>query len=90
MYGFKKAWWIWIYPISIWIGVVYLGEHYVIDVIIGVIYAVLAYLLAYYFFVWQRKRGWPIKRWSEKYLAKPYKKFLSKIKSKLLGKNSNQ
>jgi hypothetical protein len=32
-----------IYPISMWIGVVYLGEHYVIDVILGIIYAIGAF-----------------------------------------------
>jgi hypothetical protein len=29
-----------IYPISVWIGVVYLGEHYVFDVLMGILYAV--------------------------------------------------
>ncbi len=32
-----------IYPISIWIGVVYLGEHYVFDVILGILYATAAF-----------------------------------------------
>ena len=33
------------YPISMWIGVVYLGEHYVFDVTLGIIYAIAAYVL---------------------------------------------
>lgn len=32
-----------IYPLSIWFGVVYLGEHYVIDVILGILYAYVAF-----------------------------------------------
>jgi hypothetical protein len=34
------------YPIAIWFGVVYLGEHYVIDVLLGVLYAFVSYKLA--------------------------------------------
>lgn len=34
------------YTLSVWFGVVYMGEHYVIDVILGAIYAVGAYYLA--------------------------------------------
>ena len=33
-----------IYPVLVWISVVYLGEHYVIDVIAGIIYASIATL----------------------------------------------
>ncbi|MEO7617559.1 MAG: phosphatase PAP2 family protein, partial [Candidatus Saccharibacteria bacterium] len=32
-----------IYPLSIWFGVVYLGEHYVIDVIVGMLYSYVAF-----------------------------------------------
>ena len=32
-----------IYPISVWIGVVYLGEHYVFDVLLGIIYGTAAF-----------------------------------------------
>ncbi len=41
-----------IYPASIWFGIVYLGEHYVIDAIVGVVYAVAAYLAAPYLLGW--------------------------------------
>jgi len=32
-----------IYPLSVFFGVVYLGEHYVIDVIVGALYALVAF-----------------------------------------------
>jgi hypothetical protein len=35
----------WIYPMLIWFGTVYQGEHYVIDAVLGVLYAVAAYKL---------------------------------------------
>lgn len=43
---FKSRWrWLaWIYPLLIWVGTVYQGEHYAIDAIVGVIYAGLVYL----------------------------------------------
>lgn len=43
LFGFKKSWWLLVYPVSMWIGVVYLGEHYVVDVVAGALYAVGAY-----------------------------------------------
>ncbi len=51
----KKYWWVFIYPISMWVGVVYLGEHYVIDVVLGAIYAVLAVLASRSFMLWYRR-----------------------------------
>lgn len=38
----------WIYPVLIWFGTVYMGEHYIIDVILGVLYAYASYRLAPY------------------------------------------
>lgn len=38
----------WIYPCLIWVGTVYQGEHYAIDAILGVIYALGAFWLAPY------------------------------------------
>lgn len=39
-----------IYPISMWLGVVYMGEHYVFDVVAAVIYvAIVLYLVRYIF-----------------------------------------
>lgn len=37
-----------VYVFSIWIAVIYLGEHYVFDVAAGIVYAVLTYLLVFY------------------------------------------
>lgn len=37
------------YPFLVWISVVYLGEHYVIDVLAGILYATLVYLVVYHF-----------------------------------------
>lgn len=34
------------YVMSVWLGVIYMGEHYVIDVLIGIVYSVIAYLVA--------------------------------------------
>ena len=43
LYQSRWRWLIWIYPLSIWFGVVYMGEHYVIDVMLGAAYAAAAY-----------------------------------------------
>ena len=37
------------YPLLVWFSVVYLGEHYVIDVIAGVAYAQMVFLVVYKF-----------------------------------------
>jgi membrane-associated phospholipid phosphatase len=46
MFTIKKTWWVGVYPLSMWVGVVYLGEHYVFDVIFGAGYAIIAYFVA--------------------------------------------
>jgi membrane-associated phospholipid phosphatase len=51
----KKYLWVLIYPVSMWVGVVYLGEHYVIDVILGAIYAAAAVYASIRFMRWYRK-----------------------------------
>ncbi|MEM3566131.1 MAG: phosphatase PAP2 family protein [Candidatus Bathyarchaeia archaeon] len=43
----KKALPVLIFPVMVWFSAVYLGEHYVIDVLGGVIYATLAFIVAY-------------------------------------------
>jgi len=40
-FGWRRAWWTAIYPLTMWFGVVYLGEHYVFDVILGIGYALV-------------------------------------------------
>jgi membrane-associated phospholipid phosphatase len=42
----------WIYPFLIWVGTVYMGEHYLIDAILGGIYAVASYFAAPYVVRW--------------------------------------
>lgn len=37
-----------LYPLSMWIGVVYMGEHYVFDVILGALYAAAAFFAVPY------------------------------------------
>jgi membrane-associated phospholipid phosphatase len=44
--GKKKALPVLLFPILVWFSAVYLGEHYVVDVIGGVVYATIAFLLA--------------------------------------------
>jgi membrane-associated phospholipid phosphatase len=63
IYGWKFGVPAMIYPLSVWLGVVYLGEHYVIDVILGVIYAFVAYFVTNFVFdrIVDRKRAANIK-----------------------------
>jgi membrane-associated phospholipid phosphatase len=50
LYSFKikkaKALPVLVFPIGVWFSAVYLGEHYVIDIIGGVVYGTCAFLLA--------------------------------------------
>src|SRR4030042_4324775 len=48
-YSKKLFWYFLPYPALVWISTVYLGEHYVIDIIAGVAYAIAAYFLVYNF-----------------------------------------
>ena len=56
-FGWKRTLWPWIYPASIWLGIVYLGEHYVVDALLGMLYAYLSYLAAIKIFNWKRAGG---------------------------------
>ncbi len=44
--GRKKALPILVFPIGVWLSTIYLGEHYVIDVIGGIVYGTVAFLVA--------------------------------------------
>ncbi len=50
MCWFKTKWryLAWIYPALIWLGTAYMGEHYVIDILVGIIYAVIGYFASPY------------------------------------------
>jgi membrane-associated phospholipid phosphatase len=39
----RRAWPILLYTVCVWISIVYLGEHYVVDVIGGVVFALGAF-----------------------------------------------
>lgn len=56
----KKAWWFSIYVLAVWVGIVYLGHHYVIDALAGGIYAMIIFYLVEYLF--ERKNRKTIKR----------------------------
>lgn len=54
LFSWRRTWWLMFYPISMWIGVVYLGEHYVIDAILGASYAVGAYFISLRMHEWHQ------------------------------------
>ena len=70
IFGFKKYWWVFLYPISMWVGVVYMGEHYVFDVILGALYAVVAYVASQKFFVWYRQPHLRLRRYFNQLLIR--------------------
>lgn len=44
---FKKRGWVFVfYPLIMWVSIVYLGEHYAVDVLLGAVYATLFFLVA--------------------------------------------
>jgi membrane-associated phospholipid phosphatase len=44
--GKKRALPVLLFPVGVWFSAVYLGEHYVVDIIGGVVYATVAFVLA--------------------------------------------
>lgn len=62
-FGFKKFWWLVFYPISMWIGVVYIGEHYAFDFLIAIPYVLVAYAVSLWFFRWYRAPKRRLRRW---------------------------
>lgn len=40
-FTFRRTWWVLVYPLSMWIGVVYLGEHYVFDIVAAVVFVLI-------------------------------------------------
>lgn len=57
LFTWRKVWWLSIYPASVWLGIVYLGEHYVVDALLGGLYAVGAYFAALKLFAFKESRG---------------------------------
>jgi membrane-associated phospholipid phosphatase len=51
----RKALWFLPYCLVLWLAIVYMGEHYVIDAVAGVIYATAVFAAVQWLFV---KRGW--------------------------------
>lgn len=56
-FTWRKVWWLMLYPLSMWLGIVYLGEHYVFDALLGILYALGAYYLSIRLFAWKRAGG---------------------------------
>lgn len=54
-FGLRRMWWVMLYPVSMWIGVVYLGEHYVFDVLTAIVLVGVVTLCVQYGF--RRYRG---------------------------------
>lgn len=52
LYKTKWRWLAWIYPVLIWVGTIYLGEHYAIDAILGVLFAWISYLASPFIVRW--------------------------------------
>lgn len=61
-FGWRRYWWVLLYPISMWVGVTYMGEHYVIDVVLGAMYAWIAYAVSVRYFAWYRQPGSRVRR----------------------------
>ena len=55
-FGFRRAGWVLLYPLSMWVGVVYLGEHYVFDVLAAIVFVAAGVTVVYYITRWYRKR----------------------------------
>lgn len=57
VFSWRRVWWIMLYPISMWVGVVYLGEHYVYDIVAAIIFVAVGLLAVRYGFGWWRGRS---------------------------------
>lgn len=55
-FGLRRTWWLAFYPLSMWWGVVYLGEHYIFDVIAAIIFVLGGMWLVRYGFRRWRSR----------------------------------
>ena len=55
-FGLRRTWWLFMYPLSMWIGVVYLGEHYIFDVIAAIMFVMVGMWCVQRGFRWWRGR----------------------------------
>ncbi len=55
-FGFKKYWWIWAYPLAMWVGVMYLGEHYLFDIFAAWLDVAAAFGAVWLGYRWYNKR----------------------------------
>lgn len=55
-FGWRRMWWMVLYPVSMWLGVVYLGEHYVFDIFAAIVYVGLTILAVRFGFRRYRSR----------------------------------
>ncbi|HSX28857.1 MAG TPA: phosphatase PAP2 family protein [Candidatus Saccharimonadales bacterium] len=58
VFSWRRVWWLAVYPISVWLGVVYLSEHYVFDVLLGILYALVAYTVTMRVYAVSQRRHW--------------------------------
>jgi len=59
LYGKKWGLLAGLYPLTIFFGTVYEGEHYVFDIALGILYAIAGYFITPYIMVWGRKLFMP-------------------------------
>ncbi len=59
LFGWRRVWWVAIYPVSLWIGIVYMGEHYVFDILAGLLYTLIACLVSFRVTALVRRREAP-------------------------------
>jgi len=57
LYGRRWAALAALYPLLIYVGTIYEGEHYATDVILGIIYAVIGYLITPHLMLYSRRLG---------------------------------
>lgn len=63
------------YPALIWFGIVYLGEHYVVDVVLGIIYALVSFWLTIRFFRYLDRKKLTLSGWA----LQPFKRLAKKL-----------
>lgn len=59
----KKGLWVVLYPALVWFSIIYLGEHYLSDALIGALYAILAFVVVEKAFSSERLLSWFRRTW---------------------------